>query len=116
MIPAKFDYVRASSVGEAVELLQRHGDDAKLIAGGHSLLPLMRLRLATPSILVDLGRVRDLSYVREDGSEVAIGALTRHHDVHRSELLRAEAPLVAHVAGQVGDPQQVQSRRAGPRS
>jgi carbon-monoxide dehydrogenase medium subunit len=105
MIPAKFDYVRASSVGEAVELLQRHGDDAKLIAGGHSLLPLMRLRLATPSILVDLGRVRDLSYVREDGSEVAIGALTRHHDVHRSELLRAEAPLVAHVAGQVGDPQ-----------
>jgi carbon-monoxide dehydrogenase medium subunit len=105
MIPAKFDYVRASSVGEAVELLQRHGDDAKLIAGGHSLLPLMRLRLATPSILVDLGRVRDLAYVREDGSEVAIGALTRHHDVHRSELLRAEAPLVAHVAGQVGDPQ-----------
>jgi carbon-monoxide dehydrogenase medium subunit len=105
MIPAKFDYARATTVREAVDLLQRHGEDAKLIAGGHSLLPLMRLRLATPSLLVDVGRIPDLAYVREDGSEVAIGALTRHHDVHRSELLRAEAPLVAHVAGQVGDPQ-----------
>ena len=105
MIPAKFDYVRAGSADEAVSLLQQHGDDAKLLAGGHSLIPLMRLRLATPAVLIDLGPVRDLSYINDAGDHVAIGALTRHRDVETSELLAKDAPLLAHVAGQVGDPQ-----------
>ena len=105
MIPAGFDYRRASSVDEAVGLLAELGEDAKLLAGGHSLLPLMRLRLAMPSVLVDIGRVGDLSYVTESGGEVRIGALTRHHDVAASELVRERAPLIAEVAGQIGDPQ-----------
>ncbi len=105
MIPAAFDYVRAGSAAEAVALLGEHGDEAKLLAGGHSLLPLMKLRLASPSVLVDVGRVRDLSYVRDGGDHVAVGALTRHCDVQRSELLEAEVPLLPHVAGLVGDPQ-----------
>jgi carbon-monoxide dehydrogenase medium subunit len=105
MIPAAFDYVRADSAEHAVKLLGEHGDDAKLLAGGHSLLPLMKLRLATPAVLVDLGRVSDLSYVRDAGDHVAVGALTRHHDVEHSDLLGTEAPLLRHAAGQVGDPQ-----------
>ncbi|MGH9138178.1 MAG: FAD binding domain-containing protein, partial [Acidimicrobiales bacterium] len=105
MIPATFDYQRATSVDEAVSLLAEHGDEAKLLAGGHSLLPLMKLRLATPAVLVDIGRVGELSYIREDGDQVAIGALTRHHDLEHSELLREEVPLLAHVAGEIGDPQ-----------
>ena len=105
MIPAKFDYVRASSADEAVSLLQQHGDDAKLLAGGHSLIPLMRLRLATPAVLIDLGPVRDLAYVKDGGDHIAVGALTRHRDVETSDVLLKDAPLLAHVAGQVGDPQ-----------
>ena len=105
MIPAAFEYRRASSADEAVDLLARHGDDAKLLAGGHSLLPLMRLRLAMPAMLVDIGRVGDLSYVRDDGGQVRIGALTRHHDLEFSELIKAQVPLLAEVAGQIGDPQ-----------
>ncbi len=105
MIPAQFDYVRAGSVEEAVELLVEHGDDAKLLAGGHSLLPLMKFRLAAPALLVDIGRVGDLSYVREENGYVAIGALTRHHDVANSEVALAAAPVLAFVAGQIGDPQ-----------
>src|SRR5207248_4840251 len=81
VIPAAFDYVRAGSAEEAVSLLGQHGDEAKLLAGGHSLLPLMKLRLATPGVLVDVGRVTELSYVRDAGDHVAIGALTRHHDL-----------------------------------
>ncbi|MGH3037669.1 MAG: FAD binding domain-containing protein [Gaiellaceae bacterium] len=104
MIPAQFDYEVAESVDHAVELLGS-GKDAKLLAGGHSLLPLMRLRLARPELLVDVGRLGDLSYVREDGDAVAIGALTRYHDLHRNELLRAECPILAEAAGSVGDPQ-----------
>jgi aerobic carbon-monoxide dehydrogenase medium subunit len=105
MIPAAFDYQRASSVDEAVGLLAEHGDDAKLLAGGHSLLPLMRLRLAAPAVLVDIGRLEDLSYVRTDGGQVRIGALCRHHDLATSDELREQAPLLAHIAGQIGDPQ-----------
>ena len=105
MIPAPFDYQRASTVEEAVSLLGEHGDAAKLLAGGHSLLPLMKLRLAVPSVLVDVGRIGELRYVREAGDQIAIGALTRHRDLEASELLRAEVPVLAHVAGQVGDPQ-----------
>jgi carbon-monoxide dehydrogenase medium subunit len=105
MIPVGFDYVRAGSVGEAVSLLSEHGDDAKLLAGGHSLLPLMKLRMATPAVLVDVGRVGDLSYIDRTDGEIRIGALTRHQDVGASDLLREHAPLLAEVAGQIGDPQ-----------
>jgi aerobic carbon-monoxide dehydrogenase medium subunit len=105
MIPASFDYVRAGSVDEAIALLAEHGDDAKLIAGGHSLLPMMKLRLAFPSVLIDIRRLPGTSYVRVDGDEVAIGALTRHCDLATSDVLRAEAPLLAEVASCVGDPQ-----------
>ncbi len=105
MIPAAFDYERATSVDDAVGRLSRLGDDAKLLAGGHSLLPLMKLRLAAPSVLVDIGRLADLSYVREDNGQVTIGALTRHRDLEVNDGLRAHVPLLAHVAGQVGDPQ-----------
>ncbi|MGH3023358.1 MAG: FAD binding domain-containing protein [Gaiellaceae bacterium] len=104
MIPATFDYEVAESVDHAIELLGS-GRDAKLLAGGHSLLPLMRLRLARPELLVDVGRLGDLSYVREDGDAVAIGALTRYHDLERNELLRAECPILADAVGTIGDPQ-----------
>jgi carbon-monoxide dehydrogenase medium subunit len=105
MIPAPFDYQRAASVDEAIELLASHGDEAKLLAGGHSLLPLMKLRLAQPTVLVDIGRIGDLSYVEDGGGTVRIGALTRHHDVASSDLVREQAPLLAEVAAQIGDPQ-----------
>jgi carbon-monoxide dehydrogenase medium subunit len=105
MIPAKFDYVAAESAAHALELLKRHGDEAKLLAGGHSLLPMMKLRLATPSVLIDIGRVAELAGIAVDGDEIVIGATTRHADLAASELVRAEAPLLAHSAAQVGDPQ-----------
>ena len=105
MIPASFEYVRAGTVDEAIALLSEHGDDAKVLAGGHSLLPLMRLRLAQPAMLVDIGPLRELSYVREEKDYVAVGALTRHHDIATSPVALASAPVLAHVAGQIGDPQ-----------
>lgn len=105
MIPAAFDYQRAESAEEALSLLAEHGDEAKLLAGGHSLLPLMKLRLAAPSVLVDVGRLDDLRYVRDAGDHVAIGALTRHRDLETDPLLAAQVPLLAHAAGEVGDPQ-----------
>ena len=105
MIPAKFDYARAGSIDEALALLAEHGDEAKLLAGGHSLLPLMKLRLATPAMLVDVGRLTELSYVRVDDGHVAIGALTRHRDLEISDVLQTEAPLLSYTASLVGDPQ-----------
>ena len=105
MIPAAFDYVRAGSADEAVALLTEHGDEAKLLAGGHSLLPLMKLRLAVPAVLVDIGRLTDLSYIREDGDTVAIGALTTHHAIETSDVLKEHLPLLAHATAKVGDPQ-----------
>ena len=105
MIPAAFDYVRAGSAAEAISLIGEHGDDAKFLAGGHSLLPLMKLRLAQPSVLIDIGRISDLSYIRDAGDHIAIGALTRHMDVETSSVLAEHVPLLAHAAGQVGDPQ-----------
>jgi carbon-monoxide dehydrogenase medium subunit len=105
VIPAKFAYARPDSLDEAIALLAEHGDDAKLLAGGHSLLPLMKLRLATPSVLVDMGNLRDLSYIRDAGDHVAIGGLTRHHDVEHSDLLAEHVPLLREAAGHVGDPQ-----------
>ncbi len=105
MIPAAFEYVRAGSADEAVALIAEHGEDAKFLAGGMSLLPLMKLRLSTPSVLVDVGRVRDLSYVRDSGDHIAIGALTRHRDLETNDTLAKECGVVRAVAGQVGDNQ-----------
>jgi aerobic carbon-monoxide dehydrogenase medium subunit len=105
VIPPAFTYVRAASVDEAIGLAAEHGEDAKFLAGGQSLLPLMKLRFASPAVLIDLGRVGELSYVRDEGTYVAIGAMTRHHDVATSDLLRSDVPLLAHAAQEVGDPQ-----------
>ena len=105
MIPAAFDYELATSVEHAVALLGHHGDEAKLLAGGQSLLPFMKLRLATPSVLVDIGRVPGLDGVREEGEQLAVGALVRHADVARDALVRQHCPLLAKAAGEVGDPQ-----------
>jgi carbon-monoxide dehydrogenase medium subunit len=105
VIPPSFTYRRASSVDEALDLAAELGEDAKFLAGGHSLLPLMKLRFASPEYLIDLGRITELSYVRDEGGYVAIGSMTRHHDVNTSEVLNSQIPLLAHAAGQVGDPQ-----------
>ena len=105
MIPAAFDYVCADSADHAVALMVEHGDEAKLLAGGMSLLPLMKLRLATPTVVVDVGRLRELSYVVDGGDHVAIGALTRHRDLAVSDLLASECGVLRAVAAQVGDPQ-----------
>ena len=104
MIPASFDYEVADSVGHALSLLGER-DDAKLLAGGHSLLPLLRLRVMRPSLLVDLGRLEELSYVRDSGDVIAIGALTRHHDVATSPIVQENNPLLSYAASLIGDPQ-----------
>lgn len=104
MIPATFDYEVAESPDHAIALLGER-EDAKLLAGGHSLLPAMKLRLARPSLLVDVGRLGELSYVRDAGEQIAIGALTRHQDVRDAPLLRQHCPIVSHAASMMGDPQ-----------
>jgi carbon-monoxide dehydrogenase medium subunit len=105
MIPLAFDYEVAESVDHAIELLGQHGDEAKLLAGGHSLLPIMKLRLAAPTVLVDLGRLGDLNYVNDEGDHLAIGAMTRHCDMERNATLQEHCGLIAYTASLVGDPQ-----------
>jgi carbon-monoxide dehydrogenase medium subunit len=105
MIPAAFDYVRAATVDDITAALTEHGDDAKILAGGMSLLPLMKLRLATPAVLVDVARVPDLSYIRDAGDHVAVGSLTRHRDLETSDVLAEHCAVLRAVAGQVGDNQ-----------
>jgi carbon-monoxide dehydrogenase medium subunit len=105
VIPAPFEYVPAGSAAEAIALLEQHGDEAKLLAGGHSLLPMMKVRLAMPAVLVDIGAIADLAYVRVADGSLAIGAATTHHAVATSPDVRAQAPLLAWSAGLVGDPQ-----------
>jgi carbon-monoxide dehydrogenase medium subunit len=104
MIPAQFDYVRADNTEHAIQLLGEHGDEAKLMAGGHSLLPMMKLRLAVPSVIVDIDRLTDLAYVRDAGDHVAIGALTRHRALEIDTVLKEHCPLLSAVAHEVGDP------------
>ena len=104
MIPAEFEYRRAGSVAEAVDLLGSQ-DDTKLLAGGHSLIPLMRLRFARPALLVDVHRLDELRYVRKDDGKIAIGALTRHAELARDPILTAGCALLADAAAHVGDPQ-----------
>ena len=110
MFPAPFDYVRVNSVDEAVAALSEHGDEAKLLAGGHSLLPLMRLRLAAPEVLVDLGRVDELRGVRDAGDHLAVGAMTTHYEVVNDPLVGEHCGVLAEVTGEVGD---VQVRHRG---
>jgi carbon-monoxide dehydrogenase medium subunit len=105
VIPAPFDYLRADSLDAATAALVEHGDEAKLLAGGMSLLPLMKLRLAVPSVLVDVGRLEDLRYVRDTGEHLAIGALTRHRDLEVDPTLAAGCGVVQAVAAEVGDNQ-----------
>ncbi len=105
MIPASFDYEVADSAAHALALLAEGGEDAKLLAGGHSLLPMMKVRLAQPALLIDIARVAELSGIRIEGEEVVIGATTRHAELAASDLLKAEAPILAYAAAQVGDPQ-----------
>lgn len=104
MIPAAFTYKRPTSVAEAIEMIAED-EDAKILAGGHSLLPIMKLRLAAPSALIDIGRIEGLAYVHEESDVIKIGAMTRHHDLATSPLLQERLPLVAYAAGFVGDPQ-----------
>ncbi|MDQ4115357.1 MAG: xanthine dehydrogenase family protein subunit M [Actinomycetota bacterium] len=105
MIPAKFDYVRPTSVEEAVQALQQGGEDAKILAGGQSLLPVLRLRLAAPSVVIDLGGIPELRRIAEDGDRVAIGAMAAHHDVMRDETVNRHVSLLAKATETVADPQ-----------
>ncbi|MGH3605843.1 MAG: FAD binding domain-containing protein [Pseudonocardiaceae bacterium] len=105
MIPSAFDYVAASSVQEAVQVLSQAGEDAKVLAGGQSLVPVLRLRLATPTTLVDLNKISELRGVREDGDAIVVGAMTTHHDVINNELIAEHAALLALATLTVGDPQ-----------
>src|ERR687890_651891 len=104
MYPMPFDYEVAESVDHAIDLLGEHGDESKLIAGGHSLIPLMRLRLAAPTVLIDLDRLEDLRYVREEEDYLAIGALTRHRQVLNNPLVQEHCGILSFTAGLLGDP------------
>lgn len=109
MIPAPFDYHRPTTLDEAVRLLAQT-DDAKVLAGGHSLLPAMKLRLAQPKTIIDLGRIAELNYIREAGGRITIGAMTTHFEIESSDLLRAKCPLLPELASHIGD---VQVRNKG---
>src|SRR5215472_4418774 len=110
MIPASFDYIAAKSLDDAISLLGKHKDDAKILAGGHSLLPAMKLRLMQPKVLIDLSRIKDLSYIKEEGGQIRIGAMTTHFQVETSDLLRRACPLLPETAVNLGD---VQVRNKG---
>jgi aerobic carbon-monoxide dehydrogenase medium subunit len=110
MIPAQFDYLTPATLAEAVSLLGQHQEEAKILAGGHSLIPAMKLRLATPQILIDLGSIKDLSYINEDGGQIRIGAMTTHYQLEASDRLREICPLLPECGAQIGD---VQVRNKG---
>jgi aerobic carbon-monoxide dehydrogenase medium subunit len=110
MIPAPFEYAAPKTLEEALRLVERHGDEAKILAGGHSLLPLIKLRLAQPRYVIDIGRLRGMSYIREEDGRIVIGALTTHADIESSSLLRSKCPLLAETAASIGD---VQVRNRG---
>src|SRR5260370_9540260 len=110
MLPAGFDDVRRATLDEALGLLAQHGEDAKVLAGGHSLIPAMKLRLSQPKVVVDIGRIGDLRSIGERDGKIAIGALTTHYEIESSDLLRRSCPLLPEVAGKIGD---VQVRNKG---
>lgn len=105
MIPAAFEYARATSVQQASDLLRQFGEDAKVLAGGHSLVPLMRLRFAKPTALVDINPIRELSYIVVENGRLRVGAMTRHVELQTSDTVRQNLPILADVAGEVGDNQ-----------
>ncbi len=105
MVSSSFQYFAPTSVAEAAELLEQHGEDAKLLAGGHSLIPLMKLRLSEPQVVIDLGRIGDMAYIREENGGLAIGAMTTYAQLESSDLVAARAPVLAEAASQVADPQ-----------
>jgi carbon-monoxide dehydrogenase medium subunit len=110
MIPSAFEYIAPTTMQEALSLLSTHQDEAKVLAGGHSLLPLMKLRLATPAYLIDLGRIPDLSYIRDSGGRIQIGPMTTHFMVESSALLQQRLMALPEAAGSIGD---VQVRNRG---
>ena len=110
MIPESFDYQLARSVSEAISLLQKHGEDAKILAGGHSLVPTMKLRLATPGTLIDIGSISEMRYINDKGDYLAIGARATHWDIESSDLVAQKAAALSQAAGQIGD---VQVRNRG---
>lgn len=110
MIAAEFEYLVPASVEEAVSLLRQHGDEAKLLAGGHSLIPIMKLRLAQPKFVIDIGRLPGLSEIKEDGGAIAIGSLVTHHAIETSDLLKSKLPLLPETAAVIAD---VQVRNRG---
>src|SRR5207244_4075339 len=110
MIPTQFDYVAAKSLDEALSLLNKHKDEAKLLAGGHSLVPAMKLRLSQPSVLIDISRIKDLSYIREEKGQIRIGSMATHYQIESSDLLRRLCPLLPETATHLGD---VQVRNKG---
>ncbi len=105
MVTSSFQYFAPTTVAEAAELLEQHGDDAKLLAGGHSLIPLMKLRLSEPGVVIDLGRIGDMAYIREEDGGLEIGAMTTYAQLESSDLVAARAPALAEAASQVADPQ-----------
>src|SRR4029077_20056002 len=110
MIAAAFDYVRPTTLDEALEHLAKHGEDAKVLAGGHSLIPAMKLRLSQPRVVVDIGRIRDLHSISERDGKIVIGALTTHYEIESTDFLKRSCPLLPEVAGKIGD---VQVRNKG---
>src|SRR5438876_6427421 len=110
MIPAQFDYEAPATLNEAVALLAARSDDAKILAGGHSLIPAMKLRLAQPQLLIDIGHINDLAYIREDGGQIRIGAMTTHYQIESSARLKEICPLLPECAASIGD---VQVRNKG---
>ncbi len=105
MYPAVFEYLKPSSISEAITLLQQHGEDAKLLAGGQSLVPMMKLRIARPRYLIDIHRISDLNYIREQASQIRCGAMTRHVQIEESELIRDRVPMLCEAASAIGDAQ-----------
>lgn len=103
MIPANFEYIKATSVEEAVNLLQQHGYDAKLLSGGHSLIPAIKLRLNSPEILIDIGKIPDLNLISEQGEEIVIGANCTHAQIEKSSLIKEKLNILAQTAGVIGD-------------
>lgn len=105
MYPASFEYLAPNGISEAIALLKQYGDDAKVLAGGQSLVPMMKLRVARPKYLIDIHRIADLSYVREEAGQIRIGSMTRHVEIEESPLLREKIPTLCEAASKIGDTQ-----------
>lgn len=105
MIPPAFEYLRPSNISDAIALLRQHGDEAKILSGGQSLIPMMKLRLARPAYLIDINRIAGLSYIKEEGGSLKIGGLTREAEIEASSLIRSKYPLLMDTASVIADPQ-----------